>query len=97
MTDLLRRAWYFALGALAVYAWHRIRKAEGEALPAAEPMVSVMVTAPASKFADGIAGFGAEMGAIFPQDNEPPSADGDDDAPPGLDPGIWGGMNGGGE
>lgn len=88
MTNVLRRAFYAALGALAVYAWRRIQDAE-RAMPAAEEAcASVVVSIPKSILPPMIAGLGVEVQGILIGDLMPPPA-GDD--PPGLDPRIWGG------
>lgn len=88
ITDLLRRAFYAALGALAVYAWRRVQDAE-RAMPAAESMTTVMITIPKSVLPPMIAGLGIEVQGILLGDILPTPPD--DDAPPGLDPRIWGG------
>lgn len=88
MTNVLRRVFYAALGALAVYAWRRIQDAE-RAMPAAETCASVVVTIPKSILPPMIAGIAVEAQAVLMSDLLPTPPD--DDAPPGLDPRIWGG------
>lgn len=75
---MIRRAFYALLGALAVYAWHRIREAERAAPAVDEPMVSVVITAPARLYPPMVAGFGAELQAVLMSDLQPPRGGTDD-------------------
>lgn len=77
---MIRRAFYALLGALAVYAWHRIREAERAAPTVDEPMVSVVITAPARLYPPMVAGFGCEVQAVLMSDLQPPPRGGIDDA-----------------
>lgn len=88
MTNVLRRAFYAALGALAVYAWRRVQDAE-RAMPAAEAMATVVVTIPKSILPPMILGLGVEVQGLLLGDVLPATPP-DDDAPTGLDPNIWG-------
>lgn len=93
---MIRRLWYLVLGALAMYAYERVRRAG--ATPNAEPMVTVTVTLPAKLYPPMVAGFGCELQAILmshvvstPSDDD--SDDGGIDHATGL---PWGGTPGDG-
>lgn len=86
MTGIIRRAWYFAIGLLAAWAWHRIRRP----VDAGGEMVSVVVTIPKSILPPMIAGVAVEAQGIL-MGHVIPSADDDGTDPAtGLDPRIWG-------
>lgn len=83
---MIRRLWYATLGALAAYAYQRIRnEARGPWT------VRIVTEIPAFLLPADMIGIGTEVQVLVRGDIEP-----DADGPPGLDPDIWGGMNGGG-
>ena len=89
---MIRRLWYLTLGALAMYAYERVRRAG--ATPNAEPMVTVTVTSPAKLYPPMIAGWGVELQAILMSHvvstaGDDDSDDDDEPTPDGLDPNIW--------
>ena len=81
-----------ALGFAAGRSWRPRVETPPEGVPYT---VTATVSIPAVLLDGPVLGLGFELQAIRQSDLDP--SGGDDDAPPGLDPGIWGGMNGGGE
>jgi hypothetical protein len=79
VTGIVRRAWYFVIGAFVAWAWHRIRRVDG----AGGEMVSVVVTIPKSILPPMIAGVAVEAQGIL-MGHVMPSAD--DDGTDGIDP-----------
>ncbi len=86
MTGIVRRAWYFAIGAFAAWAWHRIRRP----VDAGGEMVSVVVTIPKSILPPMIAGVAVEAQGILMSSVIPSADDDGTDPATGLDPRIWG-------
>lgn len=68
MTGLIRRLWYLALGALAVYAWQRARRPW---------TVRAVVEFPAALLPPGMTAIGVQVGVVGPDggDGEPEGLD----------------------
>lgn len=75
---MIRRLFYFTLGALAVWLWQRARSPW---------TVRARVEFPAALLPPGVTALGVQVGVVTADET---GDDDEGDGLPGLDPGIWG-------